>query len=338
MSMTIVCPKYYIFILHLFVIIFKIFGLAPFTINISSNIRKKMTQKTINCSYSVVGSSYNIIASIGLLLMAFLLANKLNSKIDLDTITVRNEFELIFLYGGNISCAAILLINSFNQRTSVMIINEYLNWKIGSIEKRHNKSLQKEQYFQIIFFTMHIVLNSMLIISEVTVENNLYLMVNVLPGFILGFILVQYAIVLTSIKNSFHKLNNLLELMTKPVTAFPYDEAPIRHIMSNNFITENMNAIKQSYRALHNILNGFSNIYTWPIIFALIYIYIELTYCIYYLITPFIYSTNTLQILMTINSFLWILKNVFVVIVLTGCAMKIVVEVCIFIIIYNCII
>ncbi|KAK0167822.1 hypothetical protein PV327_001681 [Microctonus hyperodae] len=222
--------------------------MTPFTINSSSNIRKKTIQKTINCSYSTMGSSYNIVASIALLLMAYLLANKLTSKIGLDAITVRNEFEIIFLFGGNISCAAVLLINSFNQKTSVIIINKYLDWKIGSIEKKHNNSIQKEHYFQIIFFTMHIILNFMLIISEVTVENNPYLIVNVLPGFILGFIIVQYAIVLTSIKNSFHKLNDLLELMTKPVTVFPYDEAAIRHIMSNNFITENINVIKKSYR------------------------------------------------------------------------------------------
>lgn len=299
-------------ILRSLIIFFKILGLVPFRVKISSKTR------TIRVNYKLRDSFYNLILLL-CLIAAFYYHNIKNVGVKFEIKSINDFSETVYVIMDNITAAIILLTYAKNQRAATDIFRRLisLSSNLSDVNLAPKKFPAKETSIcnlksgkMILIITIQIFLAIFLFVLE-TLQNKrtpLYNITRSIPLFIIACFVIQYAVIVIHLEDLFCKMNSAL-LRIKNLAKWSQIEIdPERSL-------EGLKKVVRIYRRLREVCEMVSNFNSWPILFVFIHFCPALTYSCWRLYNNFsedkvleTFSENNIKCLMTV---IWIVKNLY---------------------------
>lgn len=324
-------------LLRLIVIFFKLIGLAPFNIIILPVCSNKNRLMEINFVKSILGLIYNYFLSIYFfLIMCLYLPNLYDQNIwNISKIQISYEIGLSFF--ANSGAMIIILIYNYNQEILIMVFNRLVHLETILINE-FNNSHQVQQSLsgkchQTITIGIYIIINIVLLISELIRYNAhqiFYVVRLALPGFFIGSMIIQYTLIVIFIKNKFYYLNELLLSSENPMKQRKVNSNVnnIRASLENKLLNE-FKIIRKTQRALYEVSWDLVEFYSLPTLLAIAIAFIQLVYHCYFFVSPLLKFSNLPPAVIIINDIMWIMKDVFPIVILTTTISQFIIEVCI---------
>lgn len=300
------------FLLQLILLKFKIFGFAPFNVNIIMATTTTMKRMTLNFSYSWTGAAYNIILICCTPFFIYYLEDKIyDNKIS----TVAGLLKIIVHCGCVVAAAIIFLFYLINQRNIIAVANRFMDLDLKLINKSSNWCHQHcQKYHFILIFLIHMSSCIILITTQTMQPEKKNSTVAIIPGYFLATCMIQYSFVLMHLQKIFNSLNKSLVLLANT---------------SNNPTTlEDIRFIRRMQRNFYEVKCEITDIYAWPTILCGACSCIGTIYSSYHFILTFMETSE--HTFSTINAGFWILHAVLPIIILIVTISNLVDEVCLF--------
>ncbi|XP_034943888.1 putative gustatory receptor 28b [Chelonus insularis] len=191
-----------------------------------------------------------------------------------------------------ISSVAVNLMISYclKQQSMVKIGNKLLQYQCEGLKNvciPHNR-LKHYEYEECFIFGVHVIIAIIHTITELIVapvKGEINVIIFTIPVFIFGCLLLH-----------------TIEMGDYAI------------IMRKNLAIKNFSGLRQAHRNLYEITRDISDFYSWPILVTLSYYCFGIIYSCYRFIADIMNYTETLRI---VNSWLWIIRPAFPIIVLT---------------------
>lgn len=332
MDFTEVYSKSGIDSLRLILLIFKLLGIAPFSLNIVilKTPKNSRIQRVLYFSTSKRGSIYNLLLILCLLPITFYLAPviyHIDSPAQIDVVIGTSLF-----IAGNISVIIVLLIYIFRQGTIVSIAHRLVYMDKKLIGKLSNICFQSSisDFIHERFILLTFLISGMIaFVSQLTMPGDQPLFViSLIPNLFLYSSVIQYALILIYLQKQCQNLNKSLKLLENPIIKFQFDFNYVKTVpryitMNNLYIT------REGHRVLNEISWKLSNFYGWTALIVITYSCVSLIDLMYY----FIISIDTMELpslfwLSVINGISWIVITIYPIFVLTSSVTGLITEVC----------
>lgn len=291
----------------LLLLVYKLFGLATFSINKQRNSPKKCLKHVVLLVNSKLGVSYNLLFSCLIIALNYLTVPAIiGTEYAYKTIvtTIIETFQGIL---GSIVICLTLLSYCVNQ-SAIIRIGNYLILIEDALRRLH-QPLNRKHILRVllIFCSLNLILGVGVSVTELSFNFNYILLIsNVLPGIFVGFLFIQYFFVLTLINAIFVNLNCAIQDLYQN----RFDDVSLYH-SRRVFINFPAIYVLVQIRNIHNLVcdisNEISQFYSFPTLIALSLIFLSLLYDMYYLLEILIIENETLDFLILINSLLWII-------------------------------
>ncbi|XP_044587766.1 putative gustatory receptor 28b [Cotesia glomerata] len=300
-----ICSRYFMCIQY---ICFKILGLAPWTLNMSKVLKKNQKARFCGrniCSYSCIGSCYNIIlVIICFALNCDFLFKKTSTLLDFDSqmsALVLTRYVLIF-------SALIISLNNIvltiYQKSLIKIINKFENMN-KKLRLLNGYSHSYEPEFDFTMYFLFIFNFFVLGISkEIQTINNFQLIVMIINQIVVDFItsgvIMQHTIFLTMIIKRLEKINSALSklLGAKIIGNQAHALSTISTIQSSIFsdvILSDLNNIISAYIDLCEICENLQDIYGFPILISTVTLSIRNTFYMYLLFLHYFVGLSSMK-------------------------------------------
>ncbi|CAD6228466.1 GSCOCT00013844001.3-RA-CDS [Cotesia congregata] len=302
-----------IVILRSLIIFFKILGLVPFKVCISSK-----TGIITSVNYKLRDCLYNLLLLL-CLIAAFYYRNLKNPEVKFEIKSINDFSETVYIIMDNITATIILLSYAKNQRTATDIFRRLISLSsdLSDSNLAQKKFLAKETPIcslksgkMIFIIAIQIFLTIFLFVLE-TIQNkktSLYNITRSIPLFIIACFIIQYAIIVIHLEDLFCKMNSALLRIKNLAKCSQIEIEPERSL-------EGLKKVKRIYRRLREVCEMVSNFNSWPILFVFIHFCPALTYSCWRLYNNFSedkfiedLTEKKIKCLMTA---LWIVKNLY---------------------------
>lgn len=249
--------------LHLTIIFFKLFGLAPFTVTIlPKSLNRK---KSIVClSFSLTGNIYNFFLSLpSVFLLINLITNyhKISSKFVLEKWVAMSILWIT---------PSIILYYCFKQREIIKIIEKLLELEYTLIDQFNQSVSQKQKNkYEIILCSTQIFLMIVYAILFIVQTKDFGILIIICSGFIINNLILQYTLLINYISKRLIFTNELLLSLT---TFYEVDNNYRLIFVSNSsqdeMILKSFILIREIQRSLYDIMKKSLKFYSCPILFA----------------------------------------------------------------------
>lgn len=310
--------------------IFRIFGVAPFYIDIRE-IKKKLT---IKFCCSSAGTIYNIVL---LLIPIIAYYSVLTHVTQNDSIKI-NELDtkllIIIICCAHLCFTIMLIIYGFKQKSMVKIANQLtdsnntINTQLHHFHKRSKNKKYIGPFIVLIFILLYIILHG---ISWITLQFDfLYHIILITPRFAFGLFLIQYSLVLIFLEDSFYHVNESLMLLMNP------DLIDVHNILDSVVdakrsytVVRDVRVIRKVQQVLFDISYELSDVYGWPALLTIPYFCVKLIYNTYRFTSMLISSVSSTTVTPALITFhaSQIVQDLFPLIILTCCGTRIIEEV-----------
>lgn len=309
----------YIHIQHIF---FKIIGLSPWAMDTgitSKNHKNKNRNYELNISY--IGSSYNILLSLGMITFGFYrILGKLLAAASDKSPLLSVILKLTFI---TILCASLIpLIYIIRQKKFISVNDRFKNVD-RVLNKCANYEIKKNHVNDFIFVINLFTTYCLIIIMSLFYYPASRVFFQNLSTVISGGIIVQYAMIINRLEKRFKSINlaisRLVEFKSKATQ--PQVSFVTHKVLSRQSFFNDIENLKYAYMELWEMCQDIGNFYGVPILIA-IFCFAAITIITVYLIILSLFSVLTLHIEwpVDITRLLWI---IFLFIVLTSSVTKI---------------
>ncbi|XP_072752847.1 putative gustatory receptor 28a [Anoplolepis gracilipes] len=319
-------PQVSLWMVRVLIIFFKLIGLATFTYRIGTP--KKRTLYTFQ--YSKFGIVYNtVLISLTVASDYLSIPYRLNMNYENKTnLTV--AIELVQTVLGTIVICTILLFYCVDQKFLVRIINQ-----LTDIEREINRlyhlysPLQRQRIScsLIIVFILNICLLIVLLITEVLAFHTspISWLSDVLPTFHVGWMIMQYFLLVTIIQADFADVNRALQNLSRVSTPDLRSQSlcQTRRIIVSNSTVQQLLQLRDVHCHLCEISGNVSDFYSLPILFGVIFLFLSLIYNGYYLLSPLLMSDEVLEYEVFTNTIFWLIYLIYPIFFLTNRITKI---------------
>lgn len=319
-----------LWILRVLIIFFKLIGLATFTHRIDTS--KKRTLYTFQ--YSEYGIIYNtVLISLTVASNYLSIPYRINLKYENKTnLTV--AIELVQTILGTIVICTILLFYCVDQKFFVRIINRLtdVEHEIDHLYRLYNP-LRRQRVLctLIIVCILNICLLIVLLITEVLAFHSspISWLSDVLPTFHVGWMIIQYFMLVTIIQADFADVNRAIEDLSRVSTPDfrPQSFCQTRRLIVSNSIVRQLLQLRDVHCHLCEISGNVSDFYSLPILFGVTFLFLSLIYNGYYLFSPLLMSDEVLEYEIFSNTVFWLIYLIYPLFILTNRITKILNEV-----------
>ncbi|XP_029658597.1 uncharacterized protein LOC115232704 isoform X2 [Formica exsecta] len=315
-----------LWMLPVLIIFFKLIGLATFTHRIDTS--KKRTLYTFQ--YSEYGIVYNtVLISLTVASNYLSIPYRINLKYENKTnLTV--AIELVQTILGTIVICTILLFYCVDQKFFVRIINRLtdVEHEIDHLYRLYNP-LRRQRVLctLIIVCILNICLLIVLLITEVLAFHSspISWLSDILPTFHVGWMIIQYFMLVTIIQADFADVNRAIEDLSRVSTPDfrPQSFCQTRRVIVSNSIVRQLLQLRDVHCHLCEISGNVSDFYSLPILFGVTFLFLSLIYNGYYLFSPLLMSDEVLEYEIFSNTIFWLIYLIYPLFILTNRITKI---------------
>ncbi|XP_071627272.1 uncharacterized protein [Temnothorax longispinosus] len=308
--------------LRISIIFFKINGLATFAHHIVTRRKRPL------CAfyYSKFGIVYNVVLSCliiasNYLSIPFILTVQYENKSNL-TVTL----EVLQAILGSLVICAILLFYCIDQKSLVRIVNQLMDVE-HEMDRLYllYRPLRRQRIFYAV--TIVCVLKVCLLILLLTTETLAFhvgpvaWLTDILPSLYVGWLLIQYFLLVTIIQADFADVNQAIESLTEVGTPNlqPQSFYQTRRIIFNNSTVRQLLQLRDMHYHLCEISKDVSDFYSLPVLFGVTFLFLTLIFNGYYLLAPALMITgDSLEFKILSNTIIWLIFLIYPISILTN--------------------
>lgn len=322
--------QYSFWMLRMLIIFFKLVGLATFAHHIIT--QKKRSSYTFQ--YSEFGIVYNVVLS-SLMIASNYISIPLTISAEYENksnLTVGIEIVQSIL--GTLVICAILLTYCIDQKSLVRIANRLMDVE-HEIDRLYHlyRPLRRQRIFcaLIVVCALKICLLILLLATEELAFHSgpISWLGDILPTFHVGWLLIQYFLLVTIIQADFADVNRAIQNLTRINTSdlLPQPLYQTRRVVVSNSIVHQLLQLRDMHCHLCEISEDVSNFYSLPVLFGITFLFLALIYNGYYLLSPLLMTDDILEYETLGNTIIWLLFLIYPISLLTNRITKILNEV-----------
>ncbi|EGI69737.1 hypothetical protein G5I_01644 [Acromyrmex echinatior] len=315
---------------RILIMFFKLIGLATFTHRIV--IYKKRMSYTFQ--YSKLGIVYNVVLSSLMIVSNYMsIPDVLNDDYYAKTkLTV--SIELLQTVLGALVTCAIFISYCIDQKFLVRIANRLI-----IIEQEIDRLYYPLRRQHIFYITIIVcILKICLLILLLFTENLAFhtgpvsWLTDVLPTFYVGWLLIQYFLLVMVIQTDFADVNRAIQSLTK-INAPDLRLQSLyqtRRIVVNNSTVHQLLQLRDVHCHLCEISEDVSSFYSLPVLFAIIFFFLMLVHNGYYLLSPLLMFEDLgykILLILSSNTIIWIIFLIYPISLLTNRITRILIEI-----------
>ncbi|KYN09751.1 hypothetical protein ALC57_18272 [Trachymyrmex cornetzi] len=314
------------------IMFFKLIGLVTFV------HRNVMYKKRISYTfqYSKFGIVYNVVLSSLMIALNYIISIpfRLNWHYMIQTNLTVGIAVLQTVLGTLVMCV-ILISYCINQKSLVRIANRLITIE-HEIDRLYHlyHPLRRQRIFciMIIVCILKICLLILLLFVEFLVLhlNPVSWLTDVLPAFHVGWILIQYFLLVTVIQADFADVNRAIQSLTR-INAPDLRLQSLyqtRRIIMNNSIVYQLLQLRDVHCHLCEISEDMSSFYSLPVLFGIVFLFLSLIYNGYYFLLFLLMTDDILNYSYGIlDVILWIIFLIYPISLLTNRITRILIEV-----------
>jgi len=318
--------------LKISIMFFKLIGLATFAQSIVT--QKKRTLHTFQ--YSEFGIVYNVVLSSLMIASNYLsIPMIINSEYENKTnLTVGIEVLQAIL--GTLVICAILFNYSIDQKSLVRIANRLMDVE-HAMDRLYRlyHPLRRQRIFcdVIIVCILKICLLILLLTTERLAFHSgpIAWLTDILPAFHVGWLLIQYFLLVTVIQADFADVNQAMQSLIRVSTSDddlrPQSLYQTRRIIISNSTVRQLLQLRDMHCYLCKISEDVSDFYSLSVLFGITFLFLSLIYNGYYLVAPLLMTDSVLEYFALSNTIIWLLFLMYPISLLTNRITKILNEV-----------
>ncbi|KYN09749.1 hypothetical protein ALC57_18270 [Trachymyrmex cornetzi] len=314
---------------RILIMFFKLIGLATFDHRIV--IYKMRTSYTFQ--FSKLGIVYNVVLSSLMIASNYMsIPFTLNSDYENKTnLTV--GIEVVQTVLGALVICAILISYCIDQKSLVRIAHRLIiiEHEIGRLYDLYHP-LRRQRIFciTIIVCILKICLLILLLFTEILAfrAGPVSWLTDVLPTFLVGWLLIQYFLLVTVIQTDFADVNRAIQSLTR-VNTPDLRLQPLyqtRRIEVNNSTVYQLLQLQNVHYHLCEISEDVSSFYSLPVLFGIVFLFLTLIYNSYYLLSSLLKTNDTLGYKTLSNTIVWIIFLIYPISLLTNRITRILIE------------
>ncbi|XP_024880056.1 putative gustatory receptor 28a isoform X1 [Temnothorax curvispinosus] len=316
--------------LKMSIIFFKLIGLATFAHHIV--MRKKRSLYTFQ--YSEFGIVYNVILSSLIIASNYLsIPFRLNLEYEnKSNLTV--GIEVLQTVLGSLVICTILFIYCIDQKSLVRIANRLMDVEHEMDCLYHlYQPLRRQHIFcaMIIVCILKVCLLILLLTTEILAFHTgpVSWLSDILPTFHVGWLLIQYFLLVTIIQADFADVNQAIQSLTRVGTPDlrPQSLYQTRRVVFSNSTVHQLLQLRDMHCHLCEISEDVSDFYSLPVLFGFTFLFLTLIYNGYYLFSPLLMTDNILEYETLSNTFIWLIFLIYPISLLTNRTTKILNEI-----------
>lgn len=296
--------------LRMSIICFKLIGLATFAQHVVT--RKKITSYTFQ--YSEFGIVYNVVLSSLVIASNYLsIPNSMSMEYENRTnLTV--SIEILQSVLGTLMVCAVLLSYCMNQKSLVRIANRLMDIE-HEIDRLYHlyRPLRRQRIFcaQVIVCVFNVCLLILLATSDFLAFQSgpTDWLTDILPTFHVGWLLIQYLLLVTVIQADFAYVNQAIQSLTRVSTHESRSQSlyQTRRVVVSNSTVHQLLQLRDMHCHLCEISEDVSDFYALPVLCGLAFLFLTLIYNGYYLLSPLLISDDILQYRVLSNTVIWLI-------------------------------
>ncbi|XP_018396779.1 PREDICTED: putative gustatory receptor 28a [Cyphomyrmex costatus] len=308
---------------------FKLIGLATFAHRIVMYKKKP----TYTFQYSKFGIIYNIVLCSLMVASNYVsIPFRLNMEYENKTnLTV--GIEVLQTVLGALVICAILLSYCIDQKSLVRIANRLMiiEHEIDRLYDLYHP-LRRQRIFCaiIIVCILKICLLMLLLFTEILAFHTspISWLTDVLPTFHVGWLLIQYFLLVTIIQADFADVNRAIQSLTKINTPDLRLQSlyQTRRIVVGNSTVHQLLQLRDMHCYLCEISEDVSSFYSLPILFGITFLFLTFIYNGYYLISPLLMTDDILEYETLSNTIIWLIFLIYPIFLLTNRITRILIE------------
>ncbi|KAK0093884.1 hypothetical protein PV326_012406 [Microctonus aethiopoides] len=229
----------------------------------------------------------------------------------------------------------IILIYGFTQQSAVLVLNRFIKWnieltnKLPDLQQLHQLQSGKSQ--QILITVLQIIICIVLVISEFLVGDDpqIYLLPLGFPGFIIECFIIQYSLIVIVLKKKYYDLNEILLSIGNSTNKSQNNIIFVTAEPCNQKLIDDFIFVRNSLRLLDDISRDLIGFFSLPALLAIILTSVQLIYHFYFFFILFLVPPpQNIWYSRYVNSFMWVIKDVYPTAILTFIITQTVTEVC----------
>ncbi|XP_018376826.1 PREDICTED: uncharacterized protein LOC108770031 [Trachymyrmex cornetzi] len=310
---------------------FKVIGLATFAHRI---IYKKRTSYTFQ--HSKLGIVYNVVLS-SLMIAANYMSIQFRLNLDYE---IKTNFTVGFsvlqtVLGALVICV-ILIGYCINQKSLVQIANRLITIE-HEIDRLYDlyRPLRRQRIFciMIIVCILKICLLILLQFTKILIGHAgpVSLLIDILPTFHVGWLLIQYFLLVMVIQTDFADVNRAIQSLTRmkaPDLRLQSLYKTRRNVINNSTVHQLLQ-LRNVHCHLCDISEDVSSFYSLPVLFGIGFLFLSLIYNGYRILWVLLMTDDSLNLNYSyiINLMVWIIFRIYPIFLLTNRITRILIEV-----------
>lgn len=290
--------KINILLLHFILMFFKILGVAPFSMNVQSKIRK-ITKLTI---LNFTKSNIAVVYSIGLtLLVSTMFYYELIKVANIESLTGSTTVFIASSIIGHIACIMALLIHLYHQKNTITIANRLVSLQTVLGKLRYRDQQQHGKYhnlYALIYIIFMVGSYTTLCIRSIK-QDELDMVTDIIAYFWVQFIAIHATIIIIQYTLVINHLQKIFASLNASFCSLAYATIELQHYSIivtpalRNSIKCDLRMTKKVHRSLCELVAVTSDFYSWPILLSISYLFMNLTTFLYLIVLNIVdeYST-----------------------------------------------
>lgn len=319
-----------IMLFRLVVYVFKIFGIAPFAVEIKRNYNNL----SVNINQSLKGSIYNFILSFYFVIVIFYF---IYGDVYREAYKLEYIVTVFMLIGENVAMTVTVATFCLKQRKIVKILERLIFLERDFIDNYCDKKKLKDYKYKHVFICAPQMIMSFIIaiVKTIDYEGDLVeYIVYLIPKFIIGGLLMQFSLIVIFIEKRFRGINEtfaLLAAANNNLTDISISSLSLRKRGLDNYklfaVKNKIVNLKKSYRSLYEITKSVTKFYSWLLVFAILNFSTVVAYNLYRLAIITIRQQLSTKLCFFVS--IWCITYFGPLLTFTGYVSKISSEVCI---------
>ncbi|XP_018376048.1 PREDICTED: uncharacterized protein LOC108769526 [Trachymyrmex cornetzi] len=314
---------------RILIMFFKLIGLATFAHRIV--IYKKRTSYTFQ--YCKLGIAYNVVLS-SLMIVLNCMSISFRTNLDYENKTnVTIGIEVLqTILGALVSCVT-LISYCINQKSLVRIANRLITIE-HQIDRLYDlyHPLRRQRIFctMILVCILKICILILLLFIKILIAHTSSLLIDILPTFQVGWLLIQYFLLVTVIQTDFADVNRAIQSFTRIIIPdLRLQSLYQKRIVVNNSTVHQLLQLRDVHCHLCEISEDVSSFYSLPVLFSIGFLFLSLIYNGYRFLWILLMTDDFLNLNYSsmIYEIVWIIFRIYPIFLLTNRITRILIEV-----------
>ncbi|THK33153.1 gustatory receptor 16 [Diachasma alloeum] len=312
---------------RLVVVIFKLLGLAPISVESPRSLRTSTQNSTQGLMFKrcVSGIVYTYILVVIVFAASIITVPLINSETLHSDGDLLETFEAVKGVFGLIVVLVIWLIVAFRYKKVLKILNKIVEMDNEMLMLQDLYYLETSKRRILVMFGGNSIMWVVIFVLEILSVPDWWKIWTplLLPSFVMNWYIMQYILMLVMIENRFVSVNRgfIMISNSRIETFFHADVRPAdvsERVIVNNFMT-----LRRAHAVLSGICRDISDYYSFPILPTVTFFCGASIYHSYYIIVPLVAKTRQRSILESTNMVCWLMMQVLPVVVLSVCVTRV---------------